>query len=207
MIRIARWGIGQEKRLFLDYLDILFLMRMRQLKKFIPKIKNFSKLKKNYWFFIKWPIQKKDLIKTIIKNESNIKKILEIIHPEVRKELRKFLRKNIKKKAVVLDIPLFLENKLYLKKDIIIFIQASNKEVLKKLKKRKNFNKLILQKLKKLQFPLYTKKKKSHYVINNNFKEDLARKNVRDILNKILIWKKWFSIQKQQVYQLKMAIG
>ena len=190
MIRIALvGGIGSGK----TFISRLFGYPVFNADETVEKIysknkKIFSKLKKKLPdFFIKWPIQKKDLIKAIIKNESNIKKISEIIHPEVRKELRKFLRKNIKKKAVVLDIPLFLENKLYLKKDIIVFIQASNKEVLKKLKKRKNFNKLILQKLKKLQFPLYTKKKKSHYVINNNFKEDLARKNVRDILNKILI--------------------
>ena len=86
----------------------------------------------------------------------------------------------------MLDIPLLLENKVNKKKDIIIFIQASNKETLKRVKQRKNFNKLILQRLKRLQLPLEFKKKNSHYVIKNKFKKDLARKSVKNILDKIL---------------------
>ena len=81
---------------------------------------------------------------------------------------------------------MFLENKLNKKKDIIIFIQSSNKETLKRVKQRKNFNKFILQKLISLQLPLEFKKKNSHYVIKNKFKKSLARKSVKNILNKIL---------------------
>jgi dephospho-CoA kinase len=108
------------------------------------------------------------------------------VHPEVRKDLQKFIKKHNKKKAIVLDIPLLLENKLNRKKDIVIYIQSPNYEVLKRLKKRKNFNNLIFQKLKKIQLPLNIKKRHSHYVIKNNFKKDFVRKNVNDILNKIL---------------------
>ena len=72
------------------------------------------------------------------------------------------------------------------KKDIIIFIQSTRKEVLKRIKKRKNYNKLVLQRLKKLQLPLKRKKKKSHFVIKNNFDENFARKKVQNILDKIL---------------------
>ena len=72
--------------------------------------------------------------------------------------MHKFIKKNNKRKAIILDIPLFLENKLNKKKDIIIFIQSSNKEVLKRLKKRKNFNKLIYKRLKGAQLPLNIKK-------------------------------------------------
>ena len=108
------------------------------------------------------------------------------MHPEVRKDLQKFIKRHNKKKAIVLDIPLFLENKLNKKKDVIIFVKSPNTEVLKRLKKRKNFNNLVFQQLKKIQLPLYIKKKHSHYVIKNNFKKDSVRKNVKDILNKIL---------------------
>jgi dephospho-CoA kinase len=108
------------------------------------------------------------------------------VHPEVRKDLQKFIKKHNKKKAIVLDIPLLLENKLNKKKDVIIFVQSPNTEVLKRLKKRKNFNNLVFQQLKKIQLPLDIKKRYSHYVIKNNFKKDSVRKNVKDILNKIL---------------------
>ena len=39
--------------------------------------------------------------------------------------MNKFLKKNKNKKAVVLDIPLFLENKLNLNTDILVFIHPS----------------------------------------------------------------------------------
>ena len=63
----------------------------------------------------KFPIDKKELIKILLKNKSNLKKIIKIIHPLVRIQMNKFLKKNSKKKLVVLDIPLLVENKLYKK--------------------------------------------------------------------------------------------
>ena len=47
-------------------------------------------------------------------------------------------------------------------------------------------NNLILQRLTRLQLSLDFKKKNSHYVIKNKFKKNLARKSVKNILNKIL---------------------
>ena len=100
--------------------------------------------------------------------------------------MQKFIDKNSKKKVVILDIPLFLENKLNKKNDIIIYIQSSAKEALKKIKKRKNFNKFVFKRLEEFQLPLNIKKRYSHYVIKNNFKKDLARKNIKYILSRIL---------------------
>ena len=189
MIRIALvGGIGSGK----TFISNLFGYPVFNADKSVSKIysnnkKIFYKLKKNLpKFFTTQPIKKKELINAILKNKNNIKIISKIVHPEVRKELQKFIKKHIKKKAIVLDIPLFLENKLNNKKDIIIFIYSSQKEIQVRIKKRKNFNNLVLQKLKKLQLPLNVKKKKSHYVIKNNFKKNSARKDVKDILNKIL---------------------
>ncbi len=189
MIRIALvGGIGSGK----TYISKLFGYPVFNADNSVAKIysknkKIFLKLKKELPnFFISFPIKKDVIINAIIKNRNNIKKISAIIHPEVRKDLQKFLKKNIKKKVVILDIPLFLENKLNKNKDIIIFIQSSNKESLRRIEKRKNFNKLILKNLKKLQLSLKLKKKKSHYVIKNNYNKNFARKKVRDILKKIL---------------------
>ena len=189
MIRIALvGGIGSGK----TYISKLFGYPVFNADDSVSKIylenkKVFFKLKKNLPnFFKEFPIKKKELIKAIIKNKSNIKKISAIVHPEVRKDLYKFIKKNNRRKAVVLDIPLLLENKLNKKKDIIVFIQASNKETLKRVKQRKNFNNLILQRLTRLQLSLDFKKKNSHYVIKNKFKKNLARKSVKNILSKIL---------------------
>ncbi len=189
MIRIALVGsIGSGK----TFISKLFGYPVFNADKSVSKIylknrKIFFNLKKKLPdFFNNPPVKKEELIKAIIKNKKNIKEISKIVHPEVKKDLHKFIKKNNKRKAIILDIPLFLENKLNKKKDIIIFIQSSNKEVLKRLKKRKNFNKLIYKRLKGAQLPLNIKKRNSHYVIKNNFKKDLARKNIKHILSRIL---------------------
>ena len=87
---------------------------------------------------------------------------------------------------MILDIPLYLENKLYKKKDVIIFIYSNKDQIMKKIKKRKNFDKLILRRLKSNQLPLSIKRKKSNYVLNNDFNKNSARKKVKDILKKLI---------------------
>ena len=189
MIKIALVGdIGSGK----TFISKLFGLPVFNADESVSKI--YAKNKKIYFalkkklpnFFTDFPIKKKELINAINKNQNNIIKISKIVHPEVRKDLKKFLKKNNKKRAVVLDIPLYLENKLNEKKDIIIFIQSSKREISKRVRKRKNFNMSTLKKLKDLQLPLSIKKRNSNYIIKNYFNKNLARNNVKDILKKIL---------------------
>ena len=89
-------------------------------------------------------------------------------------------------KEVILDIPLLLENKINKKKDILIFINSKKSDVLKRLRKRKNFNKKLLDKFKKIQLPLDYKKKKSHFIIKNDFNKKTILKCVKKIKSEIL---------------------
>ena len=98
-----------------------------------------------------------------------------------------FLKKNKNKKIIVLDIPLLIENKIYRNNFVLVFVDARQKEISKRLKKRANFNIKIFNKLKKLQLPVETKRKKSDFIIKNNFKHDSTKKNVKKILRKILL--------------------
>jgi len=147
----------------------------------------FNKLKNKLPKYISsFPIKKKELGKAIIENQNNLKKIIKIVHPIVRTNMNKFFKKNKKKKMVVLDIPLLLENKINKKDYILVFIDSKKKEVQKRLKKRANYNLEILNKLKKIQLPLEIKKKKSKFLIKNNFKSSYVRKNVKVLKSKIL---------------------
>ena len=147
--------------------------------------KCFKKLKKIFpKYIISFPINKKELCQTIMGGKNNINKIIKIIHPEVRLRMKKFLKKNKNKKIIILDIPLLLEGKINNKKDVLIFVDAKKKEINKRLKKRPNFNKKIFNKLRKLQLPLEIKKKKSNFIIKNNFKPNYIKKNVNNILKK-----------------------
>ena len=101
--------------------------------------------------------------------------------------MNKFVKKNRRKKIIVLDIPLLIENKINKKSDILVFVDAKKKEINKRLKRRKNFNVKIVKKFKKLQLPIEIKKKKSHFIIKNNFNNNLIKKNVKRIKEKILL--------------------
>jgi len=79
-----------------------------------------------------------------------------------------------------------MENKINKKKDILIFVDARKSEINKRLKKRQNVNLEIVKKFKKLQLPLKFKKKRSNFIIKNNFKINSIKKSVKKVLEKIL---------------------
>ena len=123
--------------------------------------KIFIKLNKDLPKYItQFPIKKQEVTRTILANKNNLKKIIKIIHPEIRKKMNIFIEKNKKKKIIILDIPLLLENKINRKKDILIFVESKKVEIIKRLKKRKNFDYKILSKFRKIQLSLDYKKKK-----------------------------------------------
>ena len=79
-----------------------------------------------------------------------------------------------------------MENKINKKSDIIIFVDAKKKEINKRLKKRGNFNPLLVKKLRKFQLPIELKKRKSDFIIKNNFRNNFVKKNVKVLMKKIL---------------------
>tara|TARA_B100001029_G_C14908699_1_gene365149 strand:- start:188 stop:763 length:576 start_codon:yes stop_codon:yes gene_type:complete len=139
-------------------------------------------------YILSFPINKKEILKSILSNQRNLKKIIKIIHPIVRTRMKKFIYNNRKKKIIVLDIPLLLENKIAKKNDILVFVDAKKKEIIKNLKKRKNYNLKIIKILKKFQLSLNYKKKKSDFIIKNNFKKHTVKKSVR-LLKKEILYK------------------
>jgi dephospho-CoA kinase len=189
MIRIAVVGdIGSGK----SYIASLFGYPVFNADLEVAKIYKtnkscFKKLKKKLpKYFSIFPANKIQIIKAIEGNEKNLKKITKIIHPEIRKKLSIFLKKNKEKKAVVLDIPLLLENKLNQKKDIIVFVQSNKNDIIKKLKKRNNFNLNLYNQFKKIQLSLSYKKKNSNHIIKNNFTNNFVKKRVKKILKEII---------------------
>ena len=150
--------------------------------------KCFFKLKKIFPKYIaSFPIKKSEISSAAMASLENIKKISQIIHPQIRQKMYNFVKKNKKQKIIILDIPLIIENKINKKNDILIFVDAKKKEIDKRLKKRSNFNIKIIKRLKKFQLPLETKRKKSDFVIKNNFKNNSVKKSVKILKQKILL--------------------
>ena len=145
-----------------------------KLKKILPK------------HIYSFPINKDEISKAILANKFNLKKIVKIVHSEIRKKMNKFLKKNRNQKIIILDIPLLLENRINKKNDILIFIQSKKSEILKRLRKRKNFNQKLLSKFKNIQLSLDYKKKKSHFIIKNNFTKISIKKDIKRKLKETL---------------------
>ena len=146
----------------------------------------FRKIKKKFPDKINdFPLKKEELLKIIFQKQKNLNILGKIIHPIVRKKMKKFFKENKKRKFVILDVPLYLENRLNTKEDIIIFIEADQKKRKRRLNKRKNINPKLINILKRNQLPLKLKKKRSTYNVKNNFVRVAAKKNVKLIMKEI----------------------
>ena len=190
MIRIAVvGGIGSGKSYIAKLFGYpVFNADIEVTKLYRKSKKCYNKLKKTLPDYItSFPVKKSKLSKAIIDNQYNLKKIIKIIHPEIRLRMNNFIKKNRNKKFVVLDIPLLMENKINRKSDILIFIDAKKKEINKRLKKKHNINPKIVKKFQKLQLPVEFKKQKSDFIIKNNFRNNFIKKNVKKVLEKILL--------------------
>ena len=188
MIKIAILGdIGSGK----TFVSKLFKLPVFNADKEVIKIYKsnkqcFHKLRKKFKNkTISFPINKKDLINLILEKKNNLKIINNIVHPIVRNKMKNFLKKNKREKAVVLDIPLFLENKLNKKTHYLIFVNSKKKDINRKIKQRKSNLKLI-KRLRKFQLSNKIKRKSADFIINNNFKKLNVKKNVIIIKKKIL---------------------
>ena len=189
MIRIAVLGdIGSGKSYVAKQFGYpVFNADVEVAKLYKKNRKCYSKLKKIFpEYIISFPVKKTELIRAIIADQRNLRKIIKIIHPEIRFNMNNFVKKNKHKKFVILDIPLLMENKINKKNDILVFVDAKKNEINKRLKKRPNVNLKIIEKFKKLQLPVELKKKQSDFIIKNNFRNNSIKKNVKIILGKIL---------------------
>ncbi len=191
MIKIGILGdLGSGKSFVAKQLGFPVFDADNEVRKIYRKDKKcYTKLKKAIpEYILTFPINKKEIVKSILSNQKNLKKIIDIVHPIVRSRMNKFIYKNKKKKMIVLDVPLLLENKIEKKTNILVFVDAKKKEIIKNLKKRKNYNLKIMKILKKFQLPLNYKKKKADFVIKNNFKMQPVKKSVK-LLKKKLLYK------------------
>ena len=189
MIRIGILGdIGSGKSYFAKNFRYPVFNADNEVGELYKKNKEiFKKLKKALpKYFLTFPIDKNKVSEAILDNKFNLKKIIKIIHPEIRKRMNFFINKNKNKKIVILDVPLLLENKLNKKKDILVFIQSKKSDIFKRLKKRENFSLKLFYKFKRLQLSLEHKKRVSHFIIKNDFTKKSVTKNVKNILKKIL---------------------
>ena len=67
----------------------------------------------------------------------------------------------------------------------MIFVDSKKTQILKRLKKRKNYNEILLKKFKNIQLPVSYKKKKSQFIIRNDFTKKNVINRIKIILKKL----------------------
>jgi len=145
------------------------------------KISKFFKLK-----IYKGKINKQELRDSLKKNPNKFRFLNKIIHPIVRKKLVLFLSRFKKKKLVVLDVPLLVENKMLNFVDILILVKTKSRSFLSRIKKRKNLDKQFLNILKKQQANEKIKENYADFIIYNSSKNKV-KLQVKNIIGKILL--------------------
>ena len=145
------------------------------------KISKFFKLK-----IYKGKINKHELRDSLKKNPNKFRFLNKIIHPIVRKKLVLFLSRFKKKKLVVLDVPLLVENKMFNFVDILILVKTRSRSFLNRIKKRKNLDKQFLNILKKQQANEKIKENYADFIIYNSSKNKV-KLQVKNIIGKILL--------------------
>ena len=189
MIKIGILGdIGSGKSYVAQNFGYPVFNADHEVAKLYQQNKNvFKNLKKKLPKYIhSFPIEKKEISNAILGNKRNLNKIVKIVHVEIKKKMNIFLKKNKNNKIVILDIPLLLENKINNKKDILVYVQSRKQNILQRLKKRKNFNGKLLKIFKGIQYPVNYKKKKSNFIIKNNFTKKSVNDGIKNILKEIV---------------------
>ena len=123
-------------------------------------------------------ISRKALGNIVFHNKAELKKLTGLVHPLIEIEEKALIERYQKDPeivAIVLDIPLLLENGLETWCDKLVFVDCDEEKRLERLRKNKGWDEKMQKKVENLQISLDTKEKISDYSISNNSrKQDLA---------------------------------
>ncbi len=112
----------------------------------------------------------------------------EIVHPEVRREMKEQADRYIKQgePLVILDIPLLYEGNSIELVEKVIVVTVSEENQLMRLMNRNGLSKEDALLRIASQIPVKEKAARADYVINNNGGFEDTKRQVKDLLNKII---------------------
>ena len=128
-------------------------------------------------------IDRKKLGKIVFANQSLLKKLNEITHPEIIKIIKKEIdsaknKTHSQQKILIIDAALIYEAKIDRLMDKVIVVYIDESEQIKRLIKRNNLSKdEVLQRIKS-QMPMKEKIKMADYVIDNSNSLNTTREQV-----------------------------
>lgn len=131
-------------------------------------------------------LDRKKMSEIVFENQEKLKKLNKIMHPEILKKMWLEVEKLKKNhKIIVLDIPLLFEINMEKEVDKILLIYASKEIQLKRIMERDCRSREEAIKIINSQIPLYKKREKSDYIIQNNDSLENLEKKLEKILEKL----------------------
>jgi len=125
------------------------------------------------------------LKKIVFSNSQKLKKLNKITHPLIIKEIKKSISKT-NKKNIVIDAPLLIEAKATKLVDKVIVVKANKENSIKRIMKKKKYSKKEIKQIIKSQMPLRQKIKYADFVIDNDKSIENTRKQIKNIIEKII---------------------
>ena len=126
-------------------------------------------------------------VREVIYNDSDIKERLETyLHELIWQKVEQFYNSNIRKKAVVVEVPLLFETDWYRRFDCNILVCSNKKDVVKRLVENRDMSLESIEKVLSNQIPDSEKRELADVIIENNASvrklKELTGKRINDII-------------------------
>lgn len=131
-------------------------------------------------------LDRKKLSEIVFENKDKLKKLNEIMHPVILKKMWEEVEK-LKKdyKVIVVDIPLLFEINMENEVDKVLLIYSSKEIQIERIMNRDGRTREEAIKIINSQMPLYKKREKSDYIIQNNDSLEKLKKNLDKVVQKL----------------------
>ncbi len=131
-------------------------------------------------------LDRKKLSEIVFENKDKLKKLNEIMHPVILKKMWDEVEKLRKDyKIIVVDIPLLFEINMENEVDKVLLIYSSKEIQIERIMNRDGRTREEAIKIINSQMPLYKKREKSDYIIQNNDSLEKLEKNLDKVVQKL----------------------
>ena len=131
-------------------------------------------------------LNRKKMSEIVFENKEKLKKLNEIMHPVILKKMWEEVEK-LKKdyKIIVVDISLLFEINMENEVDKVLLIYSSKEIQIERIMNRDGRTREEAIKIINSQMPLYKKREKSDYIIQNNDSLEKLKKNLDKVVQKL----------------------
>jgi dephospho-CoA kinase len=131
-------------------------------------------------------IDRRKLADKVFNNKKSLRKLSQIVHPEVIRVIKKEM-KDALQKVVVLDAPLLIETGLARMVDKLIVVKINRKEQIKRMQRKFHLKRMDILRRVRSQIPLSYKLHMADFIIDNNGTIEMTKKQVGQIRR--LLWR------------------